>query len=730
MDVNDLVNRVHSSPSFSLERLPSQKEAVIARSALQKYEQDIVSIQSQIDRETQQLNEIVTKAEQSISNLRAQEQALHKRIGDALAYLAPIRRLPQEILASIFLILFSEPGEKSCAWTLSRVNRRWRHVCLSTPVLWSAIEIKTTTALCPADTLRLWIERSGSHVPLDIDITLKAVPGTLTTQDKSAVIPRRRFFGNSATQAHLPSLWNAVNNGGATHTSLSPPHGAYASSSTTKPDEADPNAGAAASWGHIVFYYLVAQLHRWRRFRFIFGTPFPSLKAIDTIQGNAPLLQEFVVGCNEPSFFPQGADSWQWLPSYLPNKSPKSRSYTSANPSPNLHTLELRNVPFKYSSPLLSNLRSLKLVSNNLSVQPFPLNRIISLIKASPQLETLELNIVCQNAILPLTPVTLEHLKELKLGGGSHQNSNGLLQHLINHLITPALTSITIEAESRSDHSTMADTLNQLLIRSSNPAITSFTYGLSNSPTPSPYAPYHSVGFPMAILPNLYHLTSLTIQSCPIEPILNVLSNRTQDLDHPDDETDFGGIVVVQPPVITQGMMMAFGNGGATTGTGGGFGAQNQIHINGINNAGGVGGTNTLTNSTTTPNGVLASPQAPVLSLNSANNNQTNTNNDEYTCPNLRHLTFKNCHPHHTDGVSKLIKMVEARNPEGDVNGSNGAGLPRRLKTLEFLECGHVGGDVVEWLKGRIETVNYTEALGSYTAGFRCMSYSHAFPNN
>jgi hypothetical protein len=80
-----------------------------------------------------------------------------------------------------------------------------------------------------------------------------------------------------------------------------------------------------------------------------------------------------------------------------------------------------------------------------------------------------------------------------------------------------------------------------------------------------------------------------------------------------------------------------------------------------------------------------------------------------WACPNLVSLAMKGCHAH-ADGVSKLVGMVEARNPEASATGVTVNGVsPVKLKKLELYDCASLGDDVVRWLKGRIEDVSWTE---------------------
>lgn len=85
--------------------------------------------------------------------------------------------------------------------------------------------------------------------------------------------------------------------------------------------------------------------------------------------------------------------------------------------------------------------------------------------------------------------------------------------------------------------------------------------------------------------------------------------------------------------------------------------------------------------------------------------------NGSWLCPYLEQLAFKAC-PAHADGISKLVQLVDMRNPEGGAghgsghgggnNNSGSSSALSRLKKLEMYDCTMVGQDVVDWLKGRI----------------------------
>lgn len=119
-----------------------------------------------------------------------------------------------------------------------------------------------------------------------------------------------------------------------------------------------------------------------------------------------------------------------------------------------------------------------------------------------------------------------------------------------------------------------------------------------------------------------------------------------------------------------------------------------------------------------------------------------------WLAPELEHLALRSCRAH-GDSISKLVSLVEARNPPlpGSHNIVHGpgaghdvflgpggvavplpipppppppaphpilaaaAGHPTRLKALELHDCTQLGEDIVKWLKSRIPDVKFSESL-------------------
>ena len=161
-----------------------------------------------------------------------------------------------------------------------------------------------TTQHSSADTIRLWLERSGESVPLDIEIFLRvARPGSEATP------PCPRRVASSPLLAPITPPWNT-----SSHQQVAPqymiPHAPPPASvanvtivmppsppshqdswstggNTSHGHDRSPNAISRSSmhWGHIAFFYLVEQMHRWERFIFRFDKQFTSMGALKAING-------------------------------------------------------------------------------------------------------------------------------------------------------------------------------------------------------------------------------------------------------------------------------------------------------------------------------------------------------------------------------------------------------------------------------------------------------------
>lgn len=65
---------------------------------------------------------------------------------------------------------------------------------------------------------------------------------------------------------------------------------------------------------------------------------------------------------------------------------------------------------------------------------------------------------------------------------------------------------------------------------------------------------------------------------------------------------------------------------------------------------------------------------------------------------------MRSCHAH-GEGMTRLVQMIEARNPGNGPGQAVGSVTPVRLQRLELLECVSFGEDVMRWLEVKIPKV-------------------------
>ncbi|KAF9525428.1 hypothetical protein CPB83DRAFT_549151 [Crepidotus variabilis] len=642
---------------------PTKDSLANARRSLNTNRVSVRDLTNKIDAAEAELAQYVLQAKFTIGEMQKEKKALEEKLSKTLAYLSPIRRLPLELLREIFLWCFED--HPCSAWVLASVCVSWRRLSLRIPVIWSKIRLLTTQH-ASADTIRLWLERSGDSVPLDIEVFLRIGRARPMTESPSSRGTRSASISGSSTWNLTPALHPPTS-----HVIVHPPHpppplgnaqtvtsSSVASHNDTWGPDRSANAVSRVSmhWGHIAFFYLVEQMHRWERFVFRFDKQFTSMGALKSITGDAPLLREFEVSSIEAGFFAE----WPWLPN-------ASSSGTTGS-LPNLRTLTLQHTPFKWSSPMLRNLHSLNLRA--LPTSHLPLDRILTILSNNPQLNSVSLHFQgVLPAVLPLATVTLPDLISLSLGG------HFLLTNLVDQLVLPSLRNLTLDIEARDP---IEDVICSLLHRSNNPPVSHLAIGYSTPPHLHHHPHHHNggpassaaafyygasagmmvIGWP-TLLAELEDLKTLWVGSMALEPLLSALGP-------PDDDALTG----LNPPV-----------------------------------------TQFLAGTGSNPN-VGGSAAAAAAAVNGWT----------WACPNLENLGLKGCHTHN-DGVNKLVQMIEARNPDtltsvggnGGVLTGSGGGTPEKLKKLELYDCTSLGEDVMHWLEARIDEVVCSEPISDRT---------------
>ncbi|KAJ3545885.1 hypothetical protein NMY22_g2265 [Coprinellus aureogranulatus] len=515
---------------------PTKDTLAGARRLLETNRQSIQALNSRIDAAEATLAQIVRESRCAIGDLERERERLKQKELAALAYLSPVRRLPQELVREIFMWCFED--HPCCAWVLAAVCTSWRRLALRVPLLWSKIRLVTTPA-ASADTIRLWLERSGDVVPLDIEIFLRVGP----PKHLENGYPRDRRSSSATPNPSLPPPWTVgvppSHNGTAPYTVPQPPpppphpHPNVPGNVAGPPISMPPSPGAgdpwnvqhssdrhgsatrsSMHWGHIAFFYLVEQMHRWERFIFRFDRQFASMGALKSINGDAPLLKEFEVSSAEAGFYVE----WPWLPNC---------GDSGGASLPNLRSVTLQHTPFKWSSPMLMNLEHLTLRATPTS--HLPLDRIQYILSSSPQLKTLSIHFQgVLPSILSMSPLTLPNLTSFSIGG------HYLLTQLVDVLVLPSLTTLALDIESRDP---IEDTLSSLLTRSCSPPLShlSIAYGsdLSGASSANGAAQFYygpgGIIVSWNVLSELFHLKTLEVGGTPLEALLAALGPPGDD---------------------------------------------------------------------------------------------------------------------------------------------------------------------------------------------------------
>ena len=134
-------------PPLPLPEPPTASTLASARADLAATHAALATLTAQVSAAESDLARLVAAARASIADLDAQRAALELRAAHARAYVAPVRRLPQELLRQVFLMNWEE--YPCCAWVLAAVCTTWRRLALSTPVIWSKVRRRSRAGSFP-----------------------------------------------------------------------------------------------------------------------------------------------------------------------------------------------------------------------------------------------------------------------------------------------------------------------------------------------------------------------------------------------------------------------------------------------------------------------------------------------------------------------------------------------------------------------------------------------------
>jgi hypothetical protein len=189
---------------------------------------------SDIEIDISKLDDEMSRLQLFMSQLAARRQSLEGSLKEHRSVVAPIRRIPLEVLSEIFL--FCADSNSKCfdvtqaPMQLSFVCNKWRRLVISMSQLWSSISLQgdlgyfrrgegeTCSESIQTDMLRMWLLRSGSS-PLTLVIDELWLESDVLTSCIAILIPHSHRWRDvtfslddthwemlSAVKGHLPQL--------------------------------------------------------------------------------------------------------------------------------------------------------------------------------------------------------------------------------------------------------------------------------------------------------------------------------------------------------------------------------------------------------------------------------------------------------------------------------------------------------------------------------------------
>ncbi|KAF7336260.1 F-box domain-containing protein [Mycena venus] len=144
-------------------------------------------------REVANLTQEIVRLQHQLAELSRKRDQLEESIDAHLALVSPARRLPEDVLGTIFIECLPSTGSARLSLLeppllLARICHTWRCIAFSTPRLWSSIHVSVhpaSKATSLAAGVSCWLSRSGI-LPLSISLIyhkdphVKGVDGSLS----------------------------------------------------------------------------------------------------------------------------------------------------------------------------------------------------------------------------------------------------------------------------------------------------------------------------------------------------------------------------------------------------------------------------------------------------------------------------------------------------------------------------------------------------------------------
>jgi hypothetical protein len=115
----------------------------------------------------------IQENERLLQEQRSKATALEREIARRRFFLAPVRRLPLDVLGNIVVMLSREYGPRKDVWIFSWVCRAWRSAAMTRPSAWSRITISLPRRRDPVELAKAASRYSrGSDIDLHVDSRL------------------------------------------------------------------------------------------------------------------------------------------------------------------------------------------------------------------------------------------------------------------------------------------------------------------------------------------------------------------------------------------------------------------------------------------------------------------------------------------------------------------------------------------------------------------------------
>ena len=160
---------------------------------------DIQNIISLGNSDLSKLDVELDRVQEVVKQLSRRRDEISEHITKHKAFLSPVRGIPDEVLAEIFICClpqFEREGKRSSSFRrlqapllLAQICSRWRAIALSTQKLWSFIHIDYGPLTAESDVaqMSLWLERSGTHL-LSLVLRERIDPSNYTHEDRALIL--------------------------------------------------------------------------------------------------------------------------------------------------------------------------------------------------------------------------------------------------------------------------------------------------------------------------------------------------------------------------------------------------------------------------------------------------------------------------------------------------------------------------------------------------------------